>query len=82
MVITPFDKIEKSYRFSASVAMFGSMLRSSAFTKAITWNDIANSAAASANNNDVLQKEFVTIVQQAKTLYSKTKKKKGNAASQ
>ncbi|MEI9908625.1 MAG: hypothetical protein WDO71_02535 [Bacteroidota bacterium] len=35
-------------------------------------------AAASADNNDVLQKEFVSIVQQAKILYSKTKKKKGN----
>jgi Ca-activated chloride channel homolog len=76
--LIPFDKIERSYRFSAAVAMFGSMLRSSQFVQNITWNDIVLAAAASADNNDVLQKEFVSIVQQAKILYSKTKKKKGN----
>ena len=46
--------------------------------KNITWNEIVSLATASADNNDILQKEFVSIVQQAKTLYSKTKKKKGN----
>ncbi|HEY6503995.1 MAG TPA: von Willebrand factor type A domain-containing protein [Chitinophagaceae bacterium] len=76
--VIPFDKLEKCYRFSASVAMFGSMLRSSQFLKSMTWNDIVNSAIASADENDILQKEFVSIVQQAKSLYTKTKKKKGN----
>jgi Ca-activated chloride channel family protein len=77
---TPFDKLEKCYRFSASVAMFGSMLRVSPFIKNITWNDIVSAAIASAEPNDILQQEFISIVQQAKTLYSKTKKKKGNTA--
>lgn len=77
-VISPFDKLEKCYRFSASVAMFGSMLRSSPFLKNITWSDIVSAAASAADNSDVLQKEFVTIVQQAKTIYTRTKKKKGN----
>lgn len=76
--VIPFDKLEKCYRFSASVAMFGSMLRLSQFLKNMTWNDIVSSAAAAADNNDLLQKEFVSIVQQAKTLYTKTKKKKNN----
>jgi Ca-activated chloride channel homolog len=80
LAFTPFDKIEKCYRFSASVAMFGSMLRVSPFIKNITWNDITAAAIASADMNDILQKEFINIVQQAKLLYSKTKKKKGNTA--
>jgi len=76
--VIPFDKLDKCYRFTASVAMFGSMLRSSQFLKNMTWNDIVNFALAAADNNDLLQKEFVGIVQQAKVLYTKTKKKKNN----
>ncbi|MBC7946927.1 MAG: von Willebrand factor type A domain-containing protein [Chitinophagaceae bacterium] len=80
--LLPFDKIEKCYRFSAVVAMFGSILRSSPFTKNLTWNDIVTWAITSSDSNDILQKEFVSIVQQAKTLYTKTKKKKDKNASQ
>jgi Ca-activated chloride channel family protein len=76
--VIPFGKIERCYRFSASVAMFGSLLRSSQYTRNMTWNDIVSWAVATADPNDILQKEFVSIVQQAKTLYTKTKKKKGN----
>jgi len=71
-----FDSIDKSYRFSAAVAMFGSMLRVSSFTKNVDWNDVLLLATASANPNDLLQKEFISLVEQAKVLYSKGKKKK------
>ncbi|HLG38119.1 MAG TPA: von Willebrand factor type A domain-containing protein, partial [Chitinophagaceae bacterium] len=80
--VTPFDKIEKCYRFSASVIMFGSLLRYSPYIKNFSWNDMAAWAASTADENDILQKEFISIVQQAKTLYSKIKKKKGGNASQ
>jgi Ca-activated chloride channel homolog len=76
----PFDKLEKCYHFSAAVAMFGSLLRSSPFIKETSWNEIITLAQASSGSNDLLQKEFVTIVQQAKVLYTKVKKKKGSAA--
>jgi Ca-activated chloride channel family protein len=78
--LIPFDKVEKCYRFSATVAVFGSILRSSTFIKNISWSDIVGWANAYSDNSDLLQKEFVTIVQQAKALYSKQKKKKGTAA--
>lgn len=74
---TPFESLDKSYRFSATVALFGSMLRSSAYTRTVNWNDLQLLATANADNNDLLQQEFVTLVQQARVLYSKTKKKKG-----
>jgi Ca-activated chloride channel family protein len=62
--------------------MFGSLLRSSPHTKQINWNDIIGLAESSAvyNNNNLLQKEFVTLLQQARTLYTKYKKKKGGVA--
>ncbi len=71
-----FTAIDKSYRFSAAVAMFGSMLRVSSFTKDVNWNDVLLLATASANPNDLLQKEFISLVEQAKILYSKGKKRK------
>jgi len=71
-----FEEIDKCYRFSAAVAMFGSLLRSSPFAKTMTWNDVLFLAQGSSDKDDVLQKEFISLVQQAKLLYSKTKKKK------
>ena len=68
--------IEKSYRFASAVAMFGSLLRSSSFVKEIDWNTILLLANASADPADLLQKEFISLVEQAKGLYSKNKKKK------
>jgi Ca-activated chloride channel homolog len=73
-----FLSIDKSYRFSAAVAMFGSLLRLSSFTKNVNWNDVLLLATASANTNDLLQQEFISLVEQAKVLYSKGRKKKKN----
>jgi Ca-activated chloride channel homolog len=75
---TPFAELNKSYHFSAAVAMFGSFLRNSPFVKEVGWNEIITLAQNSCGANDLLQKEFISLVQQAKTLYSKVKKKKGS----
>jgi len=71
-----FNEIDKCQRFSAAVAMFGSKLRGSPFTKNVEWNDIISIANSSADANDIQQKEFVSIVEKAKGLYLKSKKKK------
>ena len=75
----PLAKLDKSCLFSASVAMFGAFLRSSPFLKNIGWNEIIALAEAASGKNDLLQTEFLEILQQAKTLYLKAKKKKGGA---
>ena len=75
---TPFTKLDKHYRFSVAVAMFGSLLRSSIFIKNTNWNDLVQLAEASSADENQLQKEFIELVKQAKTLYTKVKKKKGN----
>ncbi|MEO7922083.1 MAG: von Willebrand factor type A domain-containing protein [Chitinophagaceae bacterium] len=74
---TPFAELDKQYHFSAAVAMFGSLLRTSSFIKNTGWNEILSLAQASLGRDDLLQKEFVALVQQARSLYSKVKKKKG-----
>ncbi|MES1214077.1 MAG: von Willebrand factor type A domain-containing protein [Bacteroidota bacterium] len=76
----PFNEIEKNYQFSASVVMFGSMLRSSPYTKNVSWNDILELAQKSSATDDPLHKEFISLVDQAKTIYTKAKKKKTGAA--
>ena len=76
---TRFNDLEKCHVFSAAVAMFGSLLRSSQYTKNVEWNDVILFANASAADNDVQQKEFVGIVQKAKALYLKAKKKKNKS---
>lgn len=76
----PFAELEKCYHFSSAVALFGSFLRSSPFIKNADWDDIINLAHTSlGTSNDLLQKEFMILVEQAKALYTKTKKKKGSA---
>ncbi len=78
--LIPFAEVNKDYRFSAAVIMFGSLLRSSNFTKNISWNDIITLANESSAPDDLLHKEFSNLVQQAKTLYLKVKKKKGSSS--
>jgi Ca-activated chloride channel family protein len=71
------SELEKCFHFSAAVAMFGSLLRSSPFLKNIGWNEIIALAQTSSESNNLLQKDFLTLLQQAKILYSKGKKKRG-----
>ena len=56
--------------------MFGSLLRSAPVTKEINWNDTILLASQASNDNDPIQKEFVSLVKEAKILYSKQKKRK------
>ena len=77
---TPFNELEKCYQFSAAVAMFGSLLRNSQFVKNSGWSDVITLAQGASGANDLLQKEFINLVLQAKSLYSKLKRKKGGVS--
>jgi Ca-activated chloride channel family protein len=80
---TAFHALNKCYQFSAAIALFGSLLRNSPFVKTSSWSDVINLAEMASGGNDLLQKEFISIVQQAKVLYSKNRKKKsGSMAAQ
>jgi Ca-activated chloride channel homolog len=79
-VFTPFNDVNRCYQFSAAVIMFGSLLKESPYTRNIGWNEILTLAETASIKNDLLQTEFISIVQQAKALYSKVKKKKGTTA--
>jgi Ca-activated chloride channel family protein len=74
--LTPFKDLPRFNQFASAVVMFGSLLRKSKFVKDVSWNNVQEIAAASASNESFSQKEFITLVQQAKTIYGKTKSKK------
>jgi Ca-activated chloride channel family protein len=72
-----FSDLQASYRFSAAVIMLGSSLKQ---TKNINWNAIIAIATESAQKGNLSQQEFTSIVQQAKIIYSKKRRKKEAAA--
>ena len=72
---TPFEDLQQCYRFASSVIMFGSLLRRSKFVKDISWNDVIRISAEAADPGSYSQWEFVDMVQHAKTVYSKKRKK-------
>jgi len=71
-----FNSIDRNLRFSTAVIMFGSLLRGSSVTKEINWNDTILLASQASDDNDPIQKEFVSLVKEAKILYTKQKKRK------
>ena len=78
VAINDFNSLDSSYRFSVAVVMLGSLLRQSVVAKNINWNDIIAIAIQSAEKNNLLQQEFISLVQQAKIIYSKQKRKKSD----
>ena len=72
----PFNKLSKACQFSAAVAMFGSVLRNSPFTRNVDWDQILTLAQNSSGSENSLQTEFIQLVQEAKNLYEKVKKRK------
>jgi Ca-activated chloride channel family protein len=65
----------KFYQFAAAVLMFGQTLRKSRYFKEANWNQILQIASGAADINSFSQKEFLLMVQQAKLLYGKKRKK-------
>lgn len=73
----PIDKSDSSLRFAASVIMFGSLLKQSQYANNFTWEDLYNLASSSANPQNLLQIEFLELVNRAKKIYPGKKRKSG-----
>jgi Ca-activated chloride channel family protein len=56
--------------------MFGSLLKQSKFMKQIGWNDVMEVASQSYDSKDPAQAEFITLIDKAKKIYAKEKKRK------
>jgi Ca-activated chloride channel family protein len=71
----PLAQQEKFYQFAASVIHFGSLLRESRFVKENAWNNVLEMASNGADKTNPSQAEFLLLVEQAKSLYSKKRKR-------
>ena len=73
--ISEFTDLPSCHQFAASVAMFASLLKESKYSKRYTWNDAILLAHQTHDPKDPLQTEFVGMVEKAKKIYMKNKKK-------
>ncbi|MFN2457418.1 MAG: von Willebrand factor type A domain-containing protein [Chitinophagaceae bacterium] len=76
ILFTSFAALDNNYQFASAIIMFGSLLRNSKYMKHVQWNEIAELATEAADKNNFLQQEFITLVQQAKLIYAKKRKKR------
>jgi Ca-activated chloride channel homolog len=73
---TPFNKLPNCYRFASSVAMFAALLKESKYARNFTWSDISRLASDSRNANDAVQQEFILMIDKARKIYGRYKKRK------
>ncbi|WP_207495635.1 vWA domain-containing protein [Aridibaculum aurantiacum] len=74
--VIPFEKSDSSLRFATAVIMFGSLLKQSPFAKPMDWNMLENIVNNAASKTNLLQQEFVQLVEHSKKMYKKTKNRR------
>jgi Ca-activated chloride channel family protein len=74
----PFNKLPNCYRFASSVAMFAALLKDSKYARSYSWSDVIRLAEDSGNPDDAIQQEFINMIEKAKKIYSKARKRKGS----
>jgi hypothetical protein len=55
--------------------MFASLLKDSKLMKDVTWEDVRTIASTSCNTNNLLQQEFLGMLEKAQKIYPQRKKK-------
>ncbi|MBS1600348.1 MAG: von Willebrand factor type A domain-containing protein [Bacteroidetes bacterium] len=74
--LTAFNELPASLRFASSTVMFGSLLKKSQYMQRVSWDDAIEVANQSVDMNDPAQKEFIALLEKAKKIYAKEKKRK------
>ena len=75
-VYTEFPDMPACHRFAAAVVEFSLLLKDSPYAKGISWNDPLVLANESCNSSDAVQKEFITLVEKAKKIYGKSRRRR------
>jgi hypothetical protein len=68
--------VDSNYRFLASVAMFGLMLKQSPYLKVYSWDSLINLLNTCVNPNDFWQQEMLQLVMKAKEIYKPAKERR------
>lgn len=75
IAVTSWASLNKSYQFASSVALFGLLLQGSRYVKNASWNQVLELASSAVEPTNISQQEFLVMVQQAKIIYSKKRRK-------
>jgi Ca-activated chloride channel family protein len=76
VLYSEFYELPSCYRFASSLAMFTSLLKDSKYSRRINWSDVMEVARQSYNPNDALQKEYLQIIEKAKKIYGRSRKRR------
>lgn len=71
-----FTGLERQLRFATAVAMFGQLVKQSKFAANYDFDTVTAIATDAAPPTDLLQQEFIKLVQVAKKVYIKGGKRK------
>jgi Ca-activated chloride channel family protein len=63
-------------KFATTLTMFGLLLRDSKYSGLAAWNTVEKMAKEFKSKDDYLQNQFISIIENAKKIYSKKIKKK------
>jgi Ca-activated chloride channel family protein len=74
--LVPIQKADSAYRFAASVALFGSLLKQSKFIKEVSWDELLTLSRTAVDLNNPYQREFMVLIDRAVKIYRPVKKKK------
>ena len=72
-IYTAPDKLPADIRFATAVVMFAGMLKESKAFKSMQWNDVQSMASKAHDPANVLQVEMVSLINEAKRIYSRKK---------
>ena len=76
--LTAFRDLQPCYRFASSIALFGGLLKHSRFTAQASWKDAIDMAEKSRDPEDGMQQEFIGLIEKARKIYGRTKKRKAD----
>lgn len=78
--LLPFEHTDTALKFATSVVMLGQLLRQSPFSKAYNFDAVLTIASGAAAPDNIMQQEFIKLVQDAKKVYKSLdgKKKRRN----
>ena len=74
--LVTFNDLMPSYRFASCTVMFADLLKKSKFMQRVNWDDVIELTNQCYDKNDLSQKEFLDLVDKAKKIYAKEKKRK------
>ena len=68
-----FDRADVQLRKAACIALFGMMLKNSAYSGSMSWTDLEKFTRKTFAGNNYIDKEYINLVVKAKSIYERKK---------